>query len=222
MASSEKPIQFGIRHLLAAMFAVALLAALIAPWVRGWGAQQWLNLGIQAAVVAATFGLYIGGNHWTRQAARRQMGQVHFRIGARTWGQRAWRPGNAYVTLAFATFMLFLYAAVTITSGARDTGPFMQGIYAGLFAAMGVTQLCYPPDEMLLGERGMAMSGWQFIPWERAAFAHQPDHPTAPIFVKTTGWAFELLVSPELEQPVADFLRDRVKPWPHPPQRRRR
>ena len=152
MPTTDKPLQFGIRHLLGAMFVVSLAAALIAPWVRGWSASQWLVLGTQTAVVAGTFLAYVGSSRWMRQMSRRQMGAERFRVQYQMWGGNAWRPGNAYYMLAFATLMLILFTAATIVTGARDSSPWLQGFYAGLFAGIGVTQLHSPPDVIVIGE----------------------------------------------------------------------
>jgi hypothetical protein len=221
MPTIDKPLQFGIRHLLGVMFVVSLVAALIAPWVRGWSAGQWLVLGTQTAVVAGTFLLYVGSSFWMRRIILRQLGAERFRVKCQTWGQGAWRPRNAYNMLAFASFMLILFTAATIASGARDVSPGLQGFYAGIFAGMGVTQLLSPPDVMVIGERGLMMEGWRFVPWKGLRYAFQPEHRPVSFFLKSTIWAFELTVPEELEQPLDEFLRVRAEPWTNPPARRK-
>lgn len=217
MTSESRPVQFGIRHLLGAMFAAALLSALIAPWVRGWSAGQWLSLAAQTAVVGVTFAICLAGSAWSRQAARRRMGAEHFRVTARTWGSTAWSPASAYAMIAFATFMLLLLAGSTIFTGAKVGPLYMQGIYAGVFAAMGLSQLQYPPDQMLVGEGGVVIGLCRFIPWDRLSYSYRPTGRPVPLLLKTPGWAFALGTSGEIEPPLAEFLKQRAKVWENPP-----
>jgi hypothetical protein len=222
MKSDVKPIQFGIRHLLGAMFAVALLSALIAPWVRGWSAGQWLTLAAQTGVVVVSFAVCLAGSAWSRQAVGRRLGEEYFRVTARTWGSNPWSPASAYAMIAFATFMLLLLTASTVLTGGKIGTPYMQGIYAGVFGAMGVTQLQYPPDQMLVGDRGVALGGWRFIPWDQLWYSYEPGGRPAPLLLKTPGWAFALSASGAIEGPLALFLSQRAKVWENPPPRRNR
>lgn len=220
MTSDRKPFQFGIRHLLGAMFVVALLSALIAPWVRGWSAQQWLTLAMQTGIVVVTFAIGLAANASSRHAVKRRLGTERFRVTARTWGATRWSPTSAYAMIAFATFMLLLLTASTIVTGGKIGTPYMQGIYAGVFGAMGITQLQYPPDEMLIGESGVALGGWRFIPWDQLWYSYEPGGRPVPLLLKTSGWAFALSTSEDIEQPLAGFLRQRAKVWVKPPRER--
>jgi hypothetical protein len=217
MKSDVKPFQFGIRHLLGAMFAVALVSALIAPWVRGWSAGQWLMLGTQTAVVVVSFAACLAGCAWSRLAALRRLGEQHFRVTARTWGSNAWSPASAYAMIAFATFMLFLLTVSTLSTGGKIGTPFTQGVYAGLFAAVGVTQLQYPPDQMLVGEAGVVLGGWRFIPWDQLWYSYEPGGQPVPLLLKTAGWAFALTTSAAIERSLADYVSQRARVWANPP-----
>ena len=215
--TEQRPLQFGIRHLLGAMFAVALVSALIAPWVRGWSAGQWLTLATQTGIVAISFAICLAGNAQSRRLLRRRLGQEHFRVTARTWGSTTWSPATAYAMIAFATLMLLLLTASTIVTGGKIGTPYMQGIYAGVFGAMGVTQLQYPPDQMLVGECGVALGGWRFIPWDQLWYSYEPGGRPVPLLVKTTGWAFAVSTSDAIERPLANFVSGRARVWAKPP-----
>lgn len=203
------------------MFVVALLSALIAPWVRGWSAGQWLALATQTGLVAVVFAACLAGSAWSRRNIARQLGEAHFRVTARTWGAQAWTPASAFAMIGFATFMLLLLAASTIVTQGRIGTPYLQSVYAGVFAAMGFTQIQYPPDLMYVGERGVAV-GSRFIPWDQLWCSYQPGSGRAPLFLKTAGWAFEVFADREAEEVLAHFLQQRAKAWPNPPQRSRK
>ena len=211
MASSEKPIQFGIRHLLAAMFAVALLAALIAPWVRGWGAGQWLGLVAQTGLALATF--VLGGMICVslRRACTARVGQVRFRVLVRIEGSDRWNPVNAYVLIGMATIMLVLIAGSSIVTEGRPNQLLFYGAFVGVFGAVGLTQLWVPPNKAVVGDRGVAVAGC-FFSWSQLLWAIQPGRMPV-LLLKTPGWSFELFPDAETDKPLAAFLQGRTRPW---------
>jgi hypothetical protein len=223
ITDEQRPLQFGIRHLLGAMFAVALASALIGPWVRGWSAGQWLVLSAQTGMEALIFALCMGGHVLLRRATSNPLGEIHFRVPAQIEGSGPWNPVNAYVLLGLATIVLVLLTASTIMAEGKleGPGPFFYGAFAGVFGAMGVTQLWHPSNEVLIGDRGVAIAG-RFLPWDQLWCAYAPGQGSAPLFLKTDGWAFAVFPDAETEPPLAEFLRQRARPWHIPPPRRKK
>ena len=214
MKSDVKPFQFGIRHLLGAMFAVALVSALIAPWVRGWSAGQWLSLAGQMAAVVLVSGVVFSLHEWMRRTIRLRVGSVLFRATAQTWGQSRWSPTSAYVLLTLATLTLLLLTAVAIVSPEPLGLLLTQGAYVGALVAIVVGQIRHPSNELIVGERGVAV-GYSFrvLTWETLHCSYEPRGLPGRLLLGTTGWTFEVCAPAEIEQPLAEFIQQRAKPW---------
>ena len=215
----DKPLQFGIRHLLGVMFAVALLSALIAPWVRGWSAGQWLKLGTQTGVMAAAFLLFFGSHVWLRRRMLHRLGTAHFQATSRTWGNTLWQPADAYTKLAFATLILFMLTAISMFGGKVES-PMFYGICGGILGAIGVAEVLDPPNRMLIGENGVTIGNRRFLAWDQLSCSYQPLGEPAPILLKAPGWAF-IVQAPAASEPLlAEFLQSRTRSWENPLPRR--
>ena len=201
------------------MFAVALVSALIAPWVRGWSAGQWLSLAAQTGIQLGIFALCVAIHARQRMAMSECLGEIHFRVPVRLEGANEWTPLNAFVLLGFATIVLGVLTAATIMADGHFVGFFfMHGPIAGLSGALGLTQLMHPQKEALIGENGVAVVG-RFIRWDRLWPASKTCAGSAPFLIKTDGWAFALFPDHQLQPLLADFLRLWLKPWNQPPQK---
>jgi hypothetical protein len=207
----DKPLQFGIRHLLGAMFVVSLVAALIAPWVRAWSAQQWLILGIETGLEVLTFAIYVQGHVWLRNTWRGRLGEIFFRVPVRIEGSDLWNPVNAYVSIVLATIMLTVVTASTIIAKGDFGEFFIYGPIAGFCAAMGLTQLWHPPKEAFVGEHGIALVG-RFIPWDKLWCGPKTCTGSTPPLLRTAGWTFELFPDGDIVRPLADYVQRRTKP----------
>jgi hypothetical protein len=70
---------------------------------------------------------------------------------------------------------------------------------------------------MLVGEAGVVLGGWRFIPWDQLWYSYEPGGQPVPLLLKTAGWAFALTTSAAIEQPLADYVNQRARVWANPP-----
>src|SRR5688500_4214214 len=219
---NDKPLQFGIRHVLGVMLLVAFLSALVAPWVRGWSAGQWLTLGLQSGCIFGSFALGIGFQEWARNRKRRSLGELRFEVKCRIWGQSGWSPATASTTLLLAVIIIVFLMAGTVLSGSgRDFYDLLpQNVFVGLMAAAGAGQLRFPPDRMLIGQHGVRTSE-KILSWDVLWCSYAPEEPPAPILLKTPGRAYLVYPPADVEAAVGEYLQQRVQRWENPAPRRR-
>jgi hypothetical protein len=212
--STSNPLQFHLRHLLAATVVIAIASALLAPWVRDFSRGQWLRLGLTVFLALAGFGamLLLHVNLYFRR--RRSLGAIRWDLRGTWRGQTAWRCLMPYVPLALAAIMAI--ALAWIESIRRAQSPFdafglVYSLNIGMMLASGVFLLRCPMDRALLGENGVFVSAY-FFPWDDLGFSWEKGaKPTSIALTTATMAKYDLEVPPHLEESVALFLESRAR-----------
>lgn len=164
-------LQFRLRSLFVATLVVAILSALVAPWVRDFTREQWGRLGALVGAALLFPSIYLGILIVRRWKVERKGGRLLLRTSVMP-GQMWLRTAYPLVFLIGFTAFFFLVARNWVLKPGDLAWSFVPVL---AFASLGnaglshllllsCTQLDSAPLEVR--EHGLILAAFRFVPWE--------------------------------------------------------
>ena len=195
------------------MAAVAVMSALMGPWMRSWSSLQWTLLGFHLTTLLLTFGGMLLRRWRKRSAALLLAGDVHWVVPITPLAAiPAPHPfifiaPNAYLATLVGVFELMAFAAIEFSAinVLAALWPCMAGIGIGLFAGGGAFDEPCPPARVWIADGGLFF-GMMFVPHLSLEFSVSYEDPSRSITVYWDRFTARLELPPDIHKPVFDFL----------------
>jgi Na+/melibiose symporter-like transporter len=217
-------LQFGIRHLLAAMIVVSLVAAIMGPWLRGWSGKQWFAWGCHWGIVLTVFVGWTAVTLVVARRAERRAGNVRFRLSLVHYQVVIWRRivvDRQRANVAWILIQLFYVGSEVIFFAMINSGkPYWPllvvfGVGIGMLLSAMFWHKIKPLDEIAVADNGVLWWGG-LTPWSNVAFHDATTDVPGWLGMKYGNFE-AILMPPEDAMPLIEFLAQRARRWEHPP-----